>query len=148
MSTMTCSIIWMALCKLGLRRWHNGRKTYNSPSRLRARSGSNIMLNSLQRLASSSFQHLSLIRAGSCHHFASGTRSWIVILRTRLLVLPNTRRPFWSMWRMNTMPNITQCPSFNPKMSRLAISSPLQTLLDLVNHLWIHMIFPAMVQNT
>jgi hypothetical protein len=94
------------------------------------------------------FQYKSLILSGSCDHFGSGTRPWISILRTRRLLLSNTSKPIWSMWRINTAPNIDECPSLNPKMISIATSSPLQTLLDLVNHSLIHMICPAMMTNT
>jgi len=148
LSTMTCLITWMASCELWPRRRHNGRKTYTSPWRLPGWSCPNIRPKSLPRLVCFWFQCISLILSGSCDHLGSGTRQWIWILRMRHLILPNTRRPFWSMWRTNTVPNIDECPSLNPKVLSTATSSPLQRLLDLVNHLLTHIICPAMMTNT
>jgi hypothetical protein len=52
------------------------------------------------------------------------------------------------MWGTNTAPNIDECWLFNPKNFTIATSSPLQSFLDLVNHLLINMILPAMITNT
>jgi len=117
----------MALCKLWPRRRPNWRKTYTWPWRLRTRSCPNIMLKSLQRPVYYSFQQISLILAGSRDHIRCGTRQWLFILRTRLLILPNTRRPVCRMRRMNTVPNIDECPSLNPKKFRQPFNSPLQS---------------------
>jgi len=148
LSTMTCSIMLMALGELCRIRRHNGRKTSTSLWTLRDRSCPNNMQKSLQRLVCFPFQHTSLIHSGSCDQLGCGTRRWIVILRTRRLILPETRQPFWRMWRTNTVPNIDECPSIHMKIFLTAISSPLQRLLDLVNRLLIHMIWPAMMRNT
>jgi len=148
LSTMTCSITWMALCQVWRRRRHNGRKTCTSLWRLRTRSCPNIMLESLQQLVCFTFQHISLILSRSCDHSGSGTRRWILILRPSRLPLPNTRRRFWSIFKMNTVPIIDEWLSLNPTMSRPAISFLLQRILDFVNHRLIHMICPAMMQNT
>jgi len=78
----------------------------------------------------------------------SGTREWISILRTRHPILPNTKKLVWSMWRMNSVPNIDVCRSINTKANRAAIPSPLQRLLDPVNHPLIHIIWAAMMKNT
>jgi len=63
-------------------------------------------------------------------------------------ILPNTRRPVWCMWRTNTVLNIDECLSLNPKMSRLATSAPLHRLPNLVNRLLIHMICRTMMKIT
>jgi len=52
------------------------------------------------------------------------------------------------MWRMNTAPNIEKCQPLNLKMFSAATSSPLQRILDLVNHHLVHIINPAMMANT
>jgi len=65
-----------------------------------------------------------------------------------LLILPNIKRHFCSMWRVNIVPDIDKCPSLHPKIFRAAIFSPLQRHLDLVNLLLIHMICPAMMKDT
>jgi len=147
LSTMTCSIIWMVLCELRLGRWYIGKKTYTWPSRLRDSRRPNISLKSLQWLVCFSFQLISWIHSGSCDHLKCGTRRWISILGTTVLILPNTRMRLWSMWRRNNVPNIDEYPSLHPKIFRMAISSPLQTLLDLVNCILIHMICPAKMKN-
>jgi len=147
LSTMTYSITWMASYELCLRRRHNGRLPYTLPWRLHARSCPNIMPKSLQQPVFISLQLISLIVSASCDHFESGTRRWRLILRMRRLILPNTWRPFWSMRWTNTALNIEECLSLNPKMFGTATSSPRQRILDLVNHLLIHMICPAMMTN-
>jgi hypothetical protein len=52
------------------------------------------------------------------------------------------------MWGTNTAPNIDECWLLNLKNFTIATSSPLQRCLDLVNHLLINMILPAMITNT
>jgi len=106
------------------------------------------MLKWLEGQASVAFLHISLILSGSCDRLQCGTREWILILKTRHLILPNTKRPFWSTWSMNTVPNIDVCWSIETKAYRAAISSPPQRLLNPVNHPSIHMIWPAMMNNT
>jgi len=66
----------------------------------------NTLLKSLQRRVRFLFQHIFLILFRSCNRLGNGTREWLSILRMRLLILPNTMRHFWSMWRTNTAPNI------------------------------------------
>jgi len=61
---------------------------------------------------------------------------------------PNTIRCLLSMWRMNTVPNIVICMSLNPKPYRATISFPPQQLLELINHLLIHLIRPVKMKNT
>jgi len=85
---------------------------------------------------------------GSCDHLESGTRDWILILRTRYPILSNKKRPLWSIWRMNTVPDIDECQLRSTKAFRAAILSTLQRIQDPVNHLLIHMICPAMMMNT
>jgi len=94
-----------------------------------------------------SFQHMSLILSGSCNHLECGKWEWILILRMRNLILPNTRRRYWSMWRKNTAPNIGTCQSLNLKTYLSTFFSLLQWLQDLVNLLMIHMISPVMMKN-
>jgi len=93
-STMTCSITSLAWCELWPRRRQNWRKTYTLPWSLRGRRCPNIILKWPQRLVCFSFWNISLILSRSCDHLGSGTREWISILKTRLLILPNSRRPF------------------------------------------------------
>jgi len=66
----------------------------------------------------------------------------------RLLILPNTSKPFCSMWRTNTAWNIDVCRSLSPKTYRRTISAPTQWLLDLLNLLMIHIICGATMKNT
>jgi len=106
------------------------------------------MLKWLQRRACFSFGHISSILFGSCDHLENGTKEWILILRRSNPILPNTKRPFWCMWRMNTVPNIDVCRSTSTKVFWAAISSPLQWLHDSVNHPLIHTICAAMMKNT
>jgi len=126
----------------------SGMKTYTSLWSLGARSCPNIILKLLLRLQWLSFQHISLILSGSCNHLRSGTREWILILRITHLILCNTRRHFWSMWRMNTAPHMDVCLSLNPKAYHPTIFSLPQWLQDAVNLLMIRMIYPAMMKNT
>jgi len=146
LSTMTCSIIWMALCELELRRTLNGRKAYSFPWCLPDRSCPSIMLKLLHRWVCFWFEHTSLFLSRSCDHLRSGTREWILILRTRLLIPPNTNRHFWSMWRMHTVPNLDDCASLNTDVYTTTISSPPLWLLDLLNVLSICMICAAMIK--
>lgn len=106
------------------------------------------MLRSLQRPVSSSFPHIFLILSGSCNHVGSGRWRWILIMRTRLLILSNSRRPFRSMWSTNTVPNVNECMSLNPKMFHTVLSCLLNRLLDFINCLLIHMICPTMMKTT
>ena len=148
LSTMTFLITWMAWCELWPRKRHNGRKTYSSLWSVRSKGYLNIILKSLQWLVCSSWQHTSSIPSGNCGHFGSGTRAWISILKKRLLILPNTSRPFWSMWRTNTAQNIDDCRSLCPITHWTTISAPSKWLLDLVNLLMIHTTCPAMTTKT
>jgi len=52
------------------------------------------------------------------------------------------------MRRINTVPYIDVCLSLNLKVYQATHSSPLQWLLDVVNHRMIHPILPAMMKNT
>jgi len=118
LSPMTCLIPWTAWWEVWPGRRLSGRKTYSLPWSLRGRSFPNSVLKSLQRPVCSSFRLISSIISGSCDRFGSGTREWILILKTRLLILPNTRRPFWSIWRTNTVLNIDDCWSLSSKPYR------------------------------
>jgi hypothetical protein len=68
--------------------------------------------------------------------------------RTRLLLLSNTTRHFWSVWRMNSVPNINIWLSLNPTAYYPSISSLPQWLQDLVNHPMIHKFCPVMMKST
>jgi len=103
---------------------------------------------SLQQWVCVSFLHIFSIVSRSCSHLGTGPREWILILRARHPILSNTRRPFWCMWRMNTVPNIDVCRSINLKVYRPTISSTAQWLQDLVNLPVIYMIWTVMMQNT
>jgi len=115
LAAMTCSITWMVWCELWPRRRHNGRKTYTSPWGLRGRSWPDNILKWLQPLVWFRFRHISLILCGSCDCLGSGTSESTLILKTRLLELPNTPRPFWGMGRTNPALNIDVCWSQHPK---------------------------------
>ena len=106
------------------------------------------MLKWLQRWGCFSFLHISLILSGSCDGLGSGTWEWILILRMRYLILHNTRSPYWSMWRMNTVPNFDVCRSINSKANWATILSPPQWPQNPVNYSFILMICPAMMKNT
>ena len=67
------------------------------------------MLRLLQWPVCFSVPNLSLILSLSCDHLGSVTREWTFILMTRLLILPNTKRPSWSIRRMNTVRNKDDC---------------------------------------
>jgi len=112
----------MGWWELWRRRRHRGRKTYSLWWSLHGKSFPNIILKWLQRPVCISFQHTSLILSGSCDHFGSGTREWISILKTRLLIQPKTRRPFRRMWWKNTASNTDVCRSLNPKRTEQNLS--------------------------
>ena len=103
---------------------------------------------SLQQRVCFAFQHISSILSGSCDRSGSGTREWILILRMRYPILPNTKSRFWSMWRMNTVPDMDIYLSVNPKGCTEMISSPWLRLQDPVNLISIHTRSPAMRKNT
>jgi len=92
--------------------------------------------------------HISWILFGSCDHLESWTQEWILILSVRHPILTNTKRPFWSMWSINTAPNIDVCQSRSMNVFCTSISSTVQWLQDTVNHPLIRMICPAMMKNT
>jgi hypothetical protein len=85
--------------------------------------------------------------SGRCDRVEIGTREWISILRRRLHTVHNTERPFCSMSRMNTAPNIDVWKSIKLKRYQAAISSPLQRLQPSINHPVIHMNSPEMIGN-
>ena len=148
LSTMICLITWMAWCELWPTRRHNGWKTYSVLWSLHGKSCPNIIVKWLQWLVCSSFRHTFLILSGSCDRLWSGTTEWISILKTRLLLLPNSRRSFWSMWRMNTALNTDVFRLLNPKTYWTTIPASPQWLIDLVNLLMNHMICPVIMKNT
>jgi len=94
------------------------------------------------------FQPISLIVSGNCNNLWTGTTQWIIILGTRLPLLCNTTRSFWSIWRTSNVPNFDKGLSYNLKTFWEPISSPRQRLLDLVICLLIDTICPAMIRNT
>jgi len=145
---MTYSMQRMVSCELQLRRKVIGRKIYILRQRLRNDSCTNSMRLVLQWWVCIWFQHTFSILSGSCAYIACRTRDWILILRTRLLILPNTKWNCWNMCRMNNVPNIDVSLSFNLKVYRATISSSVHWPLDLVNHVMIHMICTAMMKNT
>jgi len=112
---MTYWITWMVLCKFWPRRRHIGRKTYTLLWRLHDRNCLNCMLISHQQPVCFRFQCISVILSVICNHLGSRTSWSILILRKRCLILPNPRRPFWSMCRTNIAPNIDKCLSLNLK---------------------------------
>jgi len=94
------------------------------------------------------FLHISSILSGSCDLLECMTKEWILIMRTRQSILTNTKRPFWSTWRINTMLNIEMCQSIYTKAYRGAIISLPKWFSDPVNHPLIHIICPAMMKKT
>jgi len=142
------SILWMASCELNLSRIPNETKTYTLLWRFHDRSGPKILPKWLQQMVCFSFQRTFLILTIGCDHLGSGTREWILIVRTRLPLLTNTRMCFWRIWRMITVPNINVCLSLNPKVYWATISAPPQWLLYRVNLCMIHINCPAMMKNT
>jgi len=145
---MTCVMTWMAWCKLWPRRRHNRRKIYSLPCSLHGKTCPNIILKWLQQLVWSSFRHICLILSGCCDRLGTVTRQRILSLKTRLLILPNTQRPYWCMWRTNIVLNINVCRSLNPKTYRTTISCSPQCLLGLLNLVMINMICAVMMKNT
>jgi len=146
--TMTCLIIWTVWFELPRRRSQHARKTCSSPWSQFNRSCLNTTLKWLQRRACYKLLHIFSIRFGLCDRLENGTSEWISILRMRHSILPNTKRPFWSLLRMNTVPNINVCRSISTKAHRAAIPSPRARLQDPINHPLIQMIGPAMMENT
>jgi len=78
----------------------------------------------------------------------TGAREWISILGMRHHILPNTMRPFRSMWWMYTEPNIDVWQSVNSNTYWAGILFPPPQLQYAVNHPLIHMICPAMINST
>jgi len=95
-----------------------------------------------------SFLHIYSMLSASCNCLGSGTREWILNPRMRHPILHNTRRPFWSMCRMNSVPNMDVCRSIKLKVYRPTNWSPLQRHQDSVNHPPIDVICPIMMKNT
>jgi len=94
---MTCSITWVAWCKLCLRKWPDGTKRCSWLWCHLNWTCRNITLMWLQRLVWYIFLHIFSILSGSCNCWERGTTDWISILRTRHPTLPNTIRPSWSL---------------------------------------------------
>ena len=145
--TTTYSITWMAWRELWPRRRLHGRNTCSSLWSQLDRSCPNTPLKWLQQRECYWFLHIASIVFESCDRLESGTREWILILKTRHPILPNTNRPLWSMLRSNTVPNIDVCRSISTKAYRAAIRSPPQPFQGSVNHPSIHMICQAMMKN-
>jgi len=97
-STMTCLIIWMALYEIRLRKRIIWRKICYLPWSIFDRSCPNITLKWLQWRVCFLFQQRSSIISGSCNCLGSRTREWILIVRTRHPMLPNSTRPVWGQW--------------------------------------------------
>jgi len=95
-----------------------------------------------------SLLQISSILSGSRNCLGSGTREWTFILRARHPILPNTNRPFWTMWRINTARNIVVCWSIIHTVYRATMVLPPQQVRDLGNHPSIHMICQVMMKNT
>jgi len=146
--TRTCLITWTALCMLYVIRRLNWRKTYTLQWSLLTRSCPNIMLKLLQLQICFSFQHTSLIFSRRCTHSGSRTKKWKFILRTTPTILPNTRRHFCHMWRMNTVPNIDIALSLNRKAYWTIISSSPHWFQELDVHLSVQMISPVLMTIT
>jgi len=128
LSTITCSIIWMAVCELQLRSSLNGRKTYTLTWSWHTSSCPNIMPQQFLWQVCVSFQQISLILSGSCDLLQYGIKDWIWILRMRFLILPNTRRHFRSIWGTNEEPNIGGCQTWTPTVYQPTIYSLLQLI--------------------
>jgi hypothetical protein len=145
---MRCLITLMVWCELWPRKPQIGRKTDSLLWGVQGKKSPDIMPKWLRRLVCSSFQHIALIHSGSCNRLGRVTSEWILILKTRLHIPHNTRRPFWSMQRMNIAQNIDVCRSLSLKWHWTPISAPSKWLLDLGNHLMIRKICPARTMNT
>jgi len=72
-----------------------------------------MTLKLLQQQVCFIFLHKCLILSRSCDCIDSGTKEWILVAWTSYPILLNTKRPFWSMWRMNTVSIIDVCWSIN-----------------------------------
>jgi len=146
---MTCSIIWMALCKISLRRRIHGRKTCTSPWSWRNRSCF------IYYAELNPTRGIHLI---SAHLLDPFRRLWSFRKWDKGMDMnpeeetsyrpPNTKRHSWSMWRMNTAPYVNVCRSLNPKLYWTTISSPLERLQHPVNLPSTHLICPVMMNNT
>lgn len=145
---MTCSIVLMAFCNFQLRRTLGARKIHTLLWRLCDNSCSNTLLKSPQVLVCLSLLHKSLLIFTTCDLIGNVTKECILILRTRLILLLITTNDFWSMWMKNVAPNTDDCRSHNIKNYWSMTSSLQQWLLDVVNHLWIHMLCPVLMMNT
>jgi len=146
--TMTCSIIWVALCELWLRRWLSERKTCSLMWSYHDRSCPNIVLKWVHRRVCIGCQYICSILSGRRTHFASGATEWMFIVRTWHPIQPNANRAFWSIWKMITLPNINVWQSINLKAYRAANSFPPQWLQDPVSDSLIHLICPAMIKSS
>jgi hypothetical protein len=124
---MTYSIIRMVLCENQLTRRLIWRKSYSSLCSLLHRTWRNSMPKFLQWPGHFLIQHIFLILYRSWDHLYSGTREWIFGLRTRHLILPNTKTHFERIWRMITLPNIDVCLSINLKVYQATIYNPFPT---------------------
>jgi len=147
LSSMTLVIIWMASWELWQIRGLNEGKTCSWPWHWCDRGCPNCMLQWLLRWERLSLLITSSIISRSCGRVGIGTIDWILILRTRYLILHYPWRPFCTIWGMNTVKNIDLWRSIIQKAYRATISSPLQWLQDLVNHLWFWMICPVNMIN-
>jgi len=94
-----------------------------------------------------SFRHVLLFHSGHCDHLGSGTTELLLILTMTLVILPYTNTDLCCKCRTNTVPVIDEGRSSNPTVSQVAISSPLQPLVDLFNHLFICLNCPGVMKN-
>jgi len=92
------------------------------------------MLKWLSQWVCFSFLHIFSILSGSYDRLGSGARECILILRMRHPIVSNRRRPFWSMWRMNTVPNIDVCQLIQLNTYQGTIPSPPRWLQDSVSN--------------
>jgi len=92
--------------------------------------------------------HIISILCGSWDRLESGTKELILIQTTKHPILPNSHRPFWTMWRMETVSNIDMCQSINTKVYWGAMISPQEWFQNPVNYPLIYMIRPAMMMHT
>lgn len=121
--TMISSVKWMAVCNHWICRRQDGRMTYFFRWRLCGRSCQHLIWILLIWLICFPFQPISLNLSGSYNGLASGKMETMLILRTRPLIQPHTRRDFCSMWRRNTAPKCNHCPSLPMAAHRGTIPS-------------------------
>lgn len=118
LSTITHLSRWISLCELYLGRKLNTNKSKTSPWRLCARRGPEIILKLLQWWEYIAFWCTFFILLAFCNRVGSWTTDSILLLKTRPLILPISKRCFWSMWRINTVRNIAICHHWTQKRTK------------------------------